>query len=354
MPLFFVQNDITKMQVDAIVNAANPTLLGGGGVDGCIHRAAGPELLTECRTLGGCPTGEAKITGGYALPSKYVIHTVGPVWRGGGSSEEETLTSCYTRSLTLAKAYGCQSVAFPLISSGVYGYPKGKALAVATQAIVRFLQTGEMTVYLVIFDRLTLTAGEQRFGELNQYLLRHSPQEGSPRGRLWGRRSLEEPQREECAAPISAARAMGTAGAAPARKRQDTCARETDRAAVPALEEMLRELDESFSQMLLRLIDARGLTDAQCYKKANIDRKLFSKIRSDPHYRPSKPTVLAFAIALELNLEQTRALLLTAGFALSHSSKFDLIVEYFILRKNYDIHEINMALFAYDQRLLGA
>ena len=235
MPLQIVRNDITKMEVDAIVNAANSSLLGGGGVDGCIHRAAGPELLAECKTLGGCETGSAKITKGYRLPCKYVIHAVGPRWRDGKHGEREKLVSCYRTSLALAKEHGCETVAFPLISSGIYGYPKDQALKVAIDTISDFLLENDMTVYIVIFDR-----------------------------------------------------------------------------------------------------------------------KLFSKIRSDKLYKPSKPTALAFAIALELPLDETKEMLMKAGFALSHSNKFDIIIEYFIEHGNYNVFEINEALFAFDQSLLGA
>ena len=331
MPLQIVRNDITTMKVDAIVNAANESLLGGGGVDGVIHRAAGPELLAECRTLNGCKTGQAKITKGYRLPAKFVIHTVGPIWRGGGHGEQELLVSAYRSSLELALANRCETVAFPLISSGVYGYPKDQALKVAVDTIGEFLLSHDMTVYLVIFDRAAYTIGGKLFADIaayidDRYVETHTDRYENQRRRM----ALESMPAEEpqwMPAPCT----IGT----------------------PGLDEALSKLDESFSQMLLRKIDERGMTDAQCYKKANIDRKLFSKIRSDVHYKPSKPTAMAFAIALELPLAEAREMLEKAGFAFSHASKFDIIVEYFIAHRNYNIFEINEALFAFDQSLLG-
>lgn len=338
MPLQLVRNDITDMKVDAIVNAANETLLGGGGVDGAIHRTAGPKLLHECRTLGGCRIGQAKITRGYRLPAKYVIHTVGPVWQGGGHGERELLISAYRSSLELAVKYHCESVAFPLISSGVYGYPKDQVLRVAVDTIGDFLLQHDLTVYLVIFDRASYTIGGKLFANIAAYIDDRYVEEHSDL-------LLEQNRRAQFLArslPLFESDAAVAAVAAPSK-------------AVPAsLEDALGQIDESFSQMLLRKIDEKGMTDAQCYKKANIDRKLFSKIRSDIYYKPSKPTALAFAVALELPLAEARDLLQKAGFAFSHASKFDIIVEYFIAQENYNIFEINEALFAFDQSLLGS
>lgn len=325
MPLQIVRNDITKMKCDAIVNAANSTLLGGGGVDGAIHKAAGKGLLVECMKLGGCKTGEAKITGGYNLPCKYIIHTVGPVWKGGHLGEEKLLRSCYRESLLLAKKNDCESVAFPLISAGVYRYPKDKALQVAVDEISSFLFENDMTVYIVVFDQKSFNISQKLVSDIREY--------------------IDERYVEKHAAMESIRLKM-----MPPMAVSDTASKES----LDSLDDALKQIDESFSQMLLRKIDEKGMTDSECYKKANVDRKLFSKIRSDIHYKTSKNTAIAFAIALELDLDETKELLMKAGFALSHSNKFDIIIEYFIVNGNYNIFEINEVLFAFDQALLGA
>jgi len=339
MPLEIVRNDITKMAVDAIVNAAKESLLGGGGVDGCIHRAAGPELLAECRTLGGCRTGDAKITKAYCLPSKYVIHTVGPVWNGGQHGEKEKLVSCYRTSLALAKEHKCATVAFPLISSGVYGYPKDQALRVAVDTIGEFLMENDMTVYIVIFDRAAYQISGKLFADIAEYIDEHYV-DGYTNSRC----------ERLCRLNRMESRAVDYEDAAMVAP----CAPMSMSIVGGSLSDMLDKLDAGFSETLLKLIDRTGKKDSEIYKKANVDRKLFSKIRNNPDYKPSKATAIAFAIALELDLEETKDFIARAGFALSRSSKFDIIIEYFIKQKNYDIFAINEALFAFDQSLLGA
>ncbi len=397
MPFIIVRNDITRMRTDAIVNAANNSLLGGGGVDGAIHRAAGPELLEECRTLGGCETGQAKITRGYRLPAKYVIHTVGPVWHGGRNGEKELLTACYRNSLMLAEKYGCESVAFPMISAGAYGYPKEQAAGIAADTITAFLQDHDMTVYLVVFGSDEFRTGKKLFREVQEYIddnyadSHFKSNVESVRAKLWHRDSKAAMEMDQALAETdsenkySAPRAelvqnddkalfmQSGKGAkcsfygalqddleqndlqyAPTLPIDQYTSAKTSAPSAPDWEALLRKTDEGFSEALLRLITERGMTDAQCYKKANVDRKLFSKIRSNPAYKPGKPTVMAFAVALELDLRETKELLKKAGFALSRSSRFDIILEYFIKTRQYNIYEINEVLFQYDMPLLGS
>lgn len=325
MPVQIVRNDITRMQVDVIVNAANESLLGGGGVDGAIHRAAGPRLLEECRTLGGCATGHAKTTGGYDLPCKYIIHTVGPVWRGGLFGEKQLLTACYTRSLNLAAELGCESIAFPLISSGVYGYPKAQALKVALDAISAFLLEQDMLVYVVVFDREAFQVSGKLLRDVRSYIDEHYV-------------DAHAESRRSKAIRYTCAKQMPMA---------DLCAAPGEDAFIP-------ETDAGFTETLLRLIDRTGKKDSAIYNRANISRQLFSKIRNNPDYQPTKPTAIALAIALELDMEQTQDLIGRAGYALTRSSKFDVIIMYFIQRGIYDIMQINTTLFEFDQHLLGS
>ena len=338
MPFTIVRNDITKMQVDAVVNAANSSLLGGGGVDGCIHRAAGPELLDECRLLGGCKTGQAKITKGYRMPCKYIIHTVGPVWRGGLFHEPELLYSCYKNSLELAEKYECRSVAFPLISAGIYGYPKDKALAVAQQAAADFLEAHDMDITLVVLDKKAVELSRELFRQVKEFV------DDNYAGEL---ERLDSRGSANCRSQKTAAAFFN----APKHESFEQClCAENDSL---SLEEMLKNTDETFSESLLRLIDEKGLTDAEVYRRANIDRRLFSKIRCDSDYLPKKQTVLAFALALELSTGETEQLLKRAGYSLSDSIKFDVIVRFFLEHRIYDIYTVNQALFEFDQSLIG-
>ena len=333
MPFSLVRNDIVNMRVDAIVNAANSSLAPGGGVCGAIFAAAGRTALDKaCRAIGHCDVGSAVITPGFDLPARYVIHAVGPIWQGGSRGEADLLHSCYTRALHLARENGCESIAFPLISSGIFGYPKPQALRVAINAIEEFLLKYEMQVYLVIFDRAALLISERLYENIQRYIddryveLRAFPRQAAE--------ALPHARQRAEQADLPLAAPCATPG-----KR--------------SLDDLLGHLDESFSRMLLRLIDEKGMTDVEVYKRANLDRKLFSKIRKEG-YNPSRQTALALAIALRLNLDETKDLLGRAGYALSHSNKFDIIIEYFIEEGVYDIFAINEALFAFEQRLLGA
>ncbi len=354
MPLKIIRNDITKMAVDAIVCATDSELSGSGGADGSLRRAAGPKLAAACKKLRDCKAGSAKITRGFRLPCKYVIFTVGPRWQGGDRGERETLASCYLSCLELAKKNKCRSLAFPLIASGSFGYPKDRALRTAIDTIGVFLLENDMDVYMVVYDRQAYSISAKLFSDIQTYIDDNYVEENrrlEERGRnfqrsVFGAGNPEKADLAEKEHSLDMSCPRMPFDGMPACSSPDVQS--------PSLEELVSCLDESFSQMLLRKIDEAGMTDAQCYKRANIDRKLFSKIRSDVNYRPSKLTAIAFAVALELPLEETRELLAKAGFALSRSSKFDIIIEYFIGKGNYNIFEINEALFAFDQSLLGA
>ena len=340
MPFTIIRQDITRMKVDAIVNAANTELRMGGGVCGAIFQAAGPrQLQAACDKLSPIKTGGAAITPGFRLPAKYVIHAAGPVYsRQNAEQSRALLHSAYAESLKLAAENGCESIAFPLISSGIYGYPKDEALEVARQSIEEFLQGHDMDVYLTVFDKSAFSISKTLLGRVESYIDQHYVD-----ARQADRRHLLQVEEDALNNIQPQPFSMGAMLAPMAAPE-----------AAPDLDSLMKNLDEPFSDTLLKLIDQKGRTDVEVYKRANLDRKLFSKIRTGKGYTPRKPTILALAIALELTLDETDNLLERAGYALSHASKFDVIVEYFIVNGQYNIFEINEVLFAYDQPLLGS
>lgn len=337
MPLKIIREDITKIQCDAIVDPTDPHYSHGGGVDAQIHEAAGAELYKACRTAGQLSVGHAVITPAFRLPTKYVIHTVGPRWGGGNCHEETLLISCYTEVLRLAAENKCESLAIPLISSGAFGFPKDRVLRIAMDAIGAFLMEHEMLVYVVVYDKQATAISRKLFLDVQEYI------DDAYVDRKRSCRRAPDARSRTNLPPCDADVCYSISPASIGEKLDGAS----------SLEELLGQLDESFSEMLLRKIDESGMSDAECYKKANIDRKLFSKIRSDRNYRPSKSTALALAIALRLPLTETQEMLGKAGFVLSHSNKFDVIVEYFIVHGVYDLFTINETLLAFDQKLLG-
>lgn len=347
MPLRIAQGDITQFAADAIVNAANFDLIQGGGVCGAIFAAAGERAMrAACAKIGHCAVGEAVATGGFRLPAAHVIHTVGPIWRGGGHGEEELLRACYRNSLALAKSLGAASVAFPLISGGIYGYPKEQAYSVAVSEIGAFLLHNEMDVTLLLYQEKPVTPSAARYVLLRVFIETRQ-KELLQRMEQSCREEESEAAMADTLLPMAAKRAPKAAHAyAPQPQREEPVNRE--------LTQLLKRMSESFSSRLLRLIDERNMTDPEVYQRANLDRRLFSKIRGNPAYRPSKNTALALAVALKLNFDETTDLIRRAGYALSPSSRFDLIVEYYIRNGRYNIFEINEALFAFGESQLGA
>ncbi len=345
MPLQIIRQDITKMKVDAIVNTTNEEMVGYSGVDFAVHQGAGPELDKVCTQIAPLGLGQAKITNGYNLPSKYIIHTSGPIWRGGLEGESIILKSCYIESLKLAVENNCQSVAFPLISSGVYGYPKDQVLKFAIQVISEFLFEHEMLVYLCVFDKTSYEFSKKLFTEISEII---------------DDKYVEEHD-EDCMAELANFEATFTKSQRIYEKSSielcealPTSSYPTGSAKNKTLQEYMKSMDKPFAYKLFDLIDARGMTDVECYKKANVDKKTFSKLKCNPDtYKPSKQTAVAFAIALKLNLEETQDLLASAGLTLSRAFVFDKIIRYFIQKEIYDIYEINEALFEFDQVLLG-
>ena len=329
MPFEIVRNDIVNMKVDAIVNTANPRPIIGAGTDKAVHDKAGARLLLARKEIGNIAVGEAAITPAFDLDANYVIHTAGPIWRDGKSGEEALLASCFKNSLRLAKEKECESIAFPLISTGSYGFPKPLALQIAVREISSFLMENELQIYLVVFEKQSFELSEKLFKSVSSYIDENYVSE-----KINAEYKMSNLRSYELLFEASDTPRYGT-----------ICSN-------PNLDGMLENLDKGFSETLLALIDRTGKKDSEIYKRANVDRKLFSKIRNNADYRPSKTTAIAFAIALELDLDETSDLLSRAGYALSQSSKFDVIVKYFIENKKYDIFELNSVLFEFDQPLI--
>ena len=362
MPFQIIRNDITKVKADAIVNTANPKPRIGRGTDSAIYAAAGKEQLIAAREkIGDIAPGQAVHTAAFALDAKYIIHTVGPVWVNGSHGERDTLRFCYENSLALADTLGCKSIAFPLIATGTYGFPKDEALHIALSEIQRFLLTHEMKVTIVVFDRKALELSESLVGGIEQFIDDHTAREIHAKERDGN--SSEIARRRRAGRDEEPSLYSNISGLSAPLAREETINADEELAPVPmaaisdlagkSLDEILGDAGDSFQQRLLKLIDKSGMDDVTVYKKANIDRKVFSRIRCKPDYKPKKKTALAFAIALELDLPTMTDLLSRAEIALSPSNTFDLIITYFITNKNYDIFEINAALFKYGQPILG-
>lgn len=339
MPFQIVRDDIVNMKVDAIVNTANPKPVIGYGVDYGIHQKAGTELLDARKKIGNIGIGEAAITPGFALASKYVIHVVSPVWQGGAEQEHDILTKCYENALALASDHGFESVAFPLLSAGNHGFPKDLALQIAVNVVSHFLMQHDMQIYLVVFSSNALQLSKKLFQSVECYINENYIK--NKKLEEYGVENKADIRDHELKNFLEATYAF--------EGMQRMISAQQDK----GLADLLKNADAAFSATLLKLIERKGKTDPEVYKRANVDRKLFSKIRNKVNYQPSKSTALAFAIALELDLEETKDFIGRAGYCMSHSSKMDIIVEYFILHGNYDIFEINEALFAFGQPTIG-
>ena len=324
MPFEIVRNDITRMQVDAIVNAASRFPRVNAGVDGAIHKKAGPSLLEARKEIGCIQPGTAAITPAFDLNAQYVIHAATPVWTDGLHAEAKLLRQ-----------------AFPLLASGNHGFPKSTALQVAIAAFSEFLMEHEMQIYLVVFSGDSVALSEKLVNSVRSYIDQNyvDAYEQESRYRRNRRRmpAAREMQADYMAAPCAA----------------KACEPMPCETSALSLDEFLKEKDAGFTETLLALIKKRGLKNSAVYKKANISKQHFSKLINDPDARPSKPTAIALALALELDLEATRDLIGRAGYALTNSSTFDLIIRYFIEHQQFNVIEINIALYDFDQSLLG-
>lgn len=357
MPFNIVRNDITKIIADAVINTANPNPCFVSDTDAAIYTAAGEkELLQARKVIGDIAVGEVVVTPAFKLNAQYIIHTVGPTWQGGAHGEFEKLFACYEKSLVKAKELGCKRIAFPLISTGVYGFPKNDALQIVIRAISKFLLENDMKVELVVFDRKSFELSGEIFAEVDEYIDEHYVKKPLNDEYNVVRESSDSYKLEKQRFRRRRLRAEREAEQRICSDLERNLAEESVKRCIPVsynLDDIDESIGETFQERLLRWVDEKGLSDVEVYKKANMDRKLFSKIRCNVDYKPKKKTAVALAIALELDLEDTVDLLGRAEIALSPSSKFDLIIRYFISNQIYDVYTINMALFKHNQQILG-
>lgn len=378
MAFRIIRNDITKIQADAIVNTANPEPVYMAGTDSAVYAAAGAEkLLEERRKIGRIAEGDVAVTPAFDLDAKYIFHTVGPVWQGGDHGERETVAKCYENCLDKAKELGLESIAFPLLSTGAYGFPKADALQIATSVFSSFLADNDLEITLVVFDSESFVLTGKIFAGISQFIddnyveektleeygfgvsledaecveedstevrrTRQAEAEYRKERRSLRQRNMLRMEEAQHVMPPAAASAMAGAArgaAVPAQQKR-------------SLDDVVKNLSETWSESLLRMISEKGYSEIDVYRRANVDRKLFSKIRSNRDYRPKKNTAFAFALALRLNLDETKDFIGRAGYAFSPSSRFDLIVEYCITQKEYNLIDVNVLLFKYNEPLLG-
>ena len=330
MPFKIIRNDLTKMAVDVIVNPTNSNMYGTAGVDGMIHLAEGPWLRKTTEKLRPLLPGHVAMTKGKNLPAKYIIHTVGPIWQGGKNNEEAVLMNCYKNALNLAVKNEFKSIAFPLIATGTYGYPKDEALSTAVAVISKFLMAHEIDVYLVVYDETSFQLSNKLRENIETFIDNHYVAEN-----------------DLYRSPVNSDRLL----------RKETPIEEKDEAF--QIKDFKRSLDqlefllgESFLERLFRLIDEKGYTDPEVYKAANVTRQTFNKIKNKENYTPTKETIISLGMALKLNYDELIDLLKSAGYALSNNNKFDLIVRYYFENEKYDLFEMDSVIYYYTEKSL--
>lgn len=370
MPFQIIRNDITKVKADAIVNTANPEPKYAAGTDGAIYKAAGADkLLAERKKIGRIKCGDVAVTPAFNLKAKYIIHTVAPVWNGGNKGEFETLKSCYSRSLTKAAELGCESIAFPLIATGVYMFPKAEALRIAMDEISNFLmrEDVDMTVKLVVFDDKAFRLSRNLFFQVESFInddeviAAHKEEYGLPdrefeRERARFRRQLEEEDYYASFSLCENSIPMEPVELEPphGKTKKTTGSKPFNESTFDKNLYMSDGKEElSFQQHLLKLIIEKDLDNTTVYKRSNVTKGAFSKILCGDTKKPQKKTVLGLCIGLQLTLEEAEELLASADMAFNPYNKRDKLVIQCITHGQYDIDEVNAMLFVCEQPLLG-